>query len=77
MEKSSFQKPPVRLRRKSDPISRWKADPRSRTLAIEAKCWDCCGSGADGVEFTRETIGECVCTSCPLHSFRPYQKEKA
>jgi hypothetical protein len=54
-----------------DPIERARRNPQSRALAIAAKCWDCQGAGAD--PGTRQRIGECSITRCPLHSVRPHQ----
>jgi len=56
-----------------DPIEKAKREPGSLRLAVNAKCWDCAGAGADGIEFTKETIRECTCRTCPLHHQRPYQ----
>lgn len=47
-------------------------NPTSRSLAINAMCWECAGSGADGNGETKKIIAECV-VDCPLHSFRPYK----
>jgi hypothetical protein len=56
-----------------DPIAKAQANPHSRTLAIRAKCWSCCGAGADGQKVTRTSISTCPVTVCPLHPVRPYQ----
>jgi len=56
---------------KFDPIEAAKRNPKSRSLAIRAKCWDCQGAGAD--PGTRAGIAECPSTTCPLWSVRPYQ----
>ncbi len=49
---------------------------KSRSLAIKAKCADCCGCGVDYIEVGfRDIIRECNITSCPLHDFRPYQSK--
>lgn len=63
--------PVVRL----DPIERAKTKPTSLRYAIAAKCWECAGAGQD--PNTRQTIAECTVHSCPLHSHRPYQQERA
>ena len=47
-----------------------KDNPTSRTIAIYAMCYECCGGGYDGG--IRETIRECK-VDCPLHAFRPYK----
>jgi hypothetical protein len=59
-----------------DPVEKAKRNPSSLRLAINAKCWDCCGAGADGIEFTKETIRTCSSFSCPLHFQRPYQPQE-
>ncbi len=56
---------------KKDLIAKAKTNPNSRKQAIEAKCWDCMGAGAD--PGTRWQIGNCLCTDCPLYPFRPYK----
>ena len=54
-----------------DPMEKARRNPKSRKLAIVAKCWDCCGGNADpGV---RKRIGDCRSVKCPLHPLRPYQ----
>jgi hypothetical protein len=58
-----------------DPIEKAKRNPGSLRLAVNGKCWDCCGAGADGLEHTKQTIRECACTRCPLHPVRPYQPD--
>lgn len=39
--------------------------------AIKAKCLDCVGW-----ELPIENIGKCRAKTCPLHSYRPYQKNE-
>jgi hypothetical protein len=58
-----------------DPVEKARRNPNSLRLAINAKCWDCCGAGADGIESTKETIRTCSSASCPLHFQRPYQPQ--
>ena len=55
-----------------DPIQRLAENPKSLRLAINAKCRDCQGGDADPAP--RRRIGECGCTTCPLHAVRPYQR---
>lgn len=55
------------------PLEILARNPRSLRAAINAKCWDCVGQDADPAP--RRRIGECGCTSCPLHAVRPYQRE--
>jgi hypothetical protein len=40
---------------------------KSKAAAIKAKCLDCCC-------FNKEEIGGCRIKTCPLWSYRPYQK---
>lgn len=54
-----------------DPIEKARANPRSRSLAIRAKCWDCQGAGQDPGTLVR--VRECPITACPLWNVRPYQ----
>jgi len=56
-----------------DPIEKAKRNPKSLRMAINGKCWDCCGAGVDPE--TRKTIGECTVYHCPLWTLRPYQKK--
>ena len=58
-----------------DPITKARENPQSLRLAVNAKCWDCCGAGAD--PNPRGAIRECPCSSCPLHPVRPYQKTRS
>jgi hypothetical protein len=61
-----------RLRRKRpNPLDEALARPKSRVLAIRAKCWDCEGRGAD--PGWQRRVRECVVESCPLWHLRPYQ----
>ena len=48
------------------PEERAKANPQSRQLAIEAKCWDCCA-------FNKTEVSLCEITDCSLWHFRPWQ----
>lgn len=60
-----------------DPIAKSGAHPSSLRLAINAKCWDCCGAGADGIAFTKTTIHLCTAReTCSLWNHRPYQDHK-
>jgi len=51
---------------RQNPIEKAKANPSSRKLAIEAKCWDCCC-------FQRKEVTLCEIEDCPLWTFRPWQ----
>jgi hypothetical protein len=53
-------------------LARAYANPRSRTLAVKAKCYDCEGGDAD--PNVKMRIGTCGITTCPLWAVRPYQK---
>jgi hypothetical protein len=55
-----------------DPIEKARRNPKSRALAIVAKCWDCVGADAD--PGTRDRIRTCTSrATCPLWPLRPYQ----
>jgi hypothetical protein len=54
-----------------DPLERARRNPRSLSLAVKARCWDCVGAGAD--PNPRGEIRDCRATACPLHPARPYQ----
>lgn len=58
-----------------DPVQKAAAHPTSLRMAITAKCWVCCGSGQDAN--TRQTIGACTVSICPLHQHRPYRSKTA
>jgi len=61
----------------SNPILQLKKNPRSRSLAIKAKCAECFGCTKDHLEKGfKESISSCSSYSCPLHRFRPYQPGK-
>lgn len=54
-----------------DPIAKAAANPKSLRAAVNAKCWDCVGAGAD--PNPRRLIRECLAgKACPLWSVRPY-----
>lgn len=40
----------------------------SRAAAVKAKCLDCCC-------WQRKEVQLCTASTCPLHPYRPYQKE--
>jgi hypothetical protein len=63
---------------KFNPIKRFERNDPSRTLAINAKCAECFGCSRDHLEKGfKEAISSCSSYSCPLHRFRPYQREKS
>jgi len=55
-----------------NPLEKAIANPKSKSLAIKAKCFDCMGKGYD--KGWKLAIKHCNCLDCPLHPFRPYQK---
>ena len=62
---------------KFNPILRFENKPNSRKLANDAKCAECFGCTRDHLEKGfKESISSCSSESCPLHRFRPYQREK-
>lgn len=52
-----------------NPLEKAKTNPKSRSLAIRAKCYDCVGQDADPAWHRR--VRECEFTECPLWEFRP------
>jgi len=63
---------------KFNPILRNMGNPTSRKAAIDAKCAECFGCTRDHLEKAfKESISSCSSYSCPLHRFRPYQREKS
>lgn len=54
-----------------DPIAKAHLNPKSLRFAINGKCWDCVGAGAD--PHPRATIRACRITDCTLWPVRPYQ----
>ena len=62
----------------NNPIRQFVANPDSRVAAIKAKCAECMGCTPDHMERGfRASISSCSSYSCPLHRFRPYQREKS
>lgn len=63
---------------KFNPISRLETNPNSKAYAIRAKCAECVGCTPNHLEKGfKESISSCSSYSCPLHRFRPYQREKS
>jgi hypothetical protein len=54
-----------------DPVEKARRNPKSKTLAIKAHCWECMGAGAD--PNTKQNIRDCGVTTCALHPHRPWQ----
>ncbi len=57
-----------------DPIQKAKENPSSLRLAINGKCWECIGAGAD--PHPRAAIKDCICYDCTLYPVRPYQSKE-
>lgn len=55
-----------------DPIERSNRNPTSLRYAINAKCFECQGFGADPAPSWR--IGNCEIPRCPLYKVRPFQE---
>ena len=67
----------VAMMKRSNPIEQFQSLPLSRAYAIRAKCAECVGCTPDHLEKGfKESILPCSSDSCPLHRFRPYQREK-
>ena len=57
------------------PTEKARRNKASLRLAINGKCRSCCGEGADGWKYTRETIQLCTASeTCSLWPVRPYQR---
>lgn len=54
------------------PMEKLADNPTSLRLAVNAKCYDCQGLGADTGWQAR--IRECGVRGCPLNAVRPYQR---
>ena len=64
--------------RRNNPLQRFLLNPSSRAYAIKAKCAECVGCTSNHLEKGfKESISSCSSYSCPLHRFRPYQREKS
>ena len=62
---------------RSNPIGQFQTRPSSRAYAVNAKCAECVGCTPDHLEKGfKESISSCSSESCPLYTFRPYQREK-
>jgi hypothetical protein len=61
-----------------NPILQFQSRPSSRAYAVKAKCAECVGCTPNHLEKGfKESISSCSSYSCPLHGFRPYQREKS
>ena len=66
------------MMKRSNPIEQFKSHPSSRAYAVKAKCAECVGCTPDHLEKGfKDSISSCSSESCPLHRFRPYQREKS
>lgn len=52
-------------------IERSAKGENTPTMAIKAKCIECCG-----FEDVSDRVRHCTTYSCPLHAYRPYQERK-
>ena len=55
--------------KRKNPDERFLTDPKSKTKAIHAFCFQCMGRD----EGYRKHIRDCTSKNCPLYSFRPYK----
>jgi len=61
-----------------NPILQFQSRLSSRAYAVKAKCAECVGCTPSHLEKGfKESISSCSSYSCPLHRFRPYQREKS
>jgi hypothetical protein len=61
----------------SNPILKFKNNPRSRLLAIKAMCAQCFGCTETNLEAGfRQSIRECSSTDCALYGLRPFTDRK-
>ena len=61
-----------------NPIQQFDRHPLSRAYAVKAKCAECVGCTPNYLERGfKDSISSCSSYSCPLHGFRPYQREYA
>ena len=73
LDKAREKKTLLKLRNETgfNPILKAKLNPKSKVLAIAAKCCDCVGTHENPGWMTE--IRKCSVTSCPLFNFRPYK----
>lgn len=62
----------ARAAKKGRPSTKHKL---TRKEAMDAKCRECVGMGADGKvpAGMYDSIRDCTSTVCPIHEWRPYQ----
>ena len=64
--------------RRNNPLQQFHINSSSRAYAVKAKCAECVGCTPNHLERGfKESISSCSSYSCPLHRFRPYQREKS
>lgn len=73
LDKAREKKTLLKLRNENgfNPILKAKLNPKSKIMAIAAKCCDCVGTHENPGWMTE--IRKCQVTSCPLYQFRPYK----
>ena len=63
---------------KFNPIEQFQNNLSSRAFAIKAKCAECMGCTPNHLEKGfKDSISSCSSKTCPLHRFRPYQRENS
>lgn len=60
----------ITVKRKT-PTEKARDNPNSLRFAVNAKCWQCCGEGYDGVKATTDCIASCSVRDCSLWNVRP------
>lgn len=73
LEKAREKKHLLRIKNQSgiDPILKAKLNPKSKVMAIAAKCCDCVGTSENPGWMSE--IRKCPITDCSLYQFRPYK----
>ena len=62
----------------SNSLKQLEINPKSRVLAIKAKCAKCVGCTVNHLETGfRHSISSCTSLACPLHRLRPFQAKKS
>lgn len=66
-----------RKKPETNPVRKFQENP-TRSKAIHAMCATCMGCTEQAIEpGFRGMIRDCTSVKCPLHSFRPYQRDDA
>lgn len=59
----------------SNPMVRFRDGKQTRSAAIKAMCAHCMGCTYTAIEpGFRASVRDCTSTGCPLHQFRPFQR---